>query len=261
MSENKNTMALNFFIDSNLSPEYVSIIGDINTYQNLLTTFTVSINSSTSAISGVPYDWFKVTIDNTLADISVFDSGEGTYNISFLAPMQAGTYIFNFNINNSFEQIFNLYNNEISISAIYNEITSQTPTNSQRITYIASSDSLRGIAADCDIDLRNNQPIVGVLNLSNCEAKGNIFIFNTRPGQSLSNKNNFLVNGNFLSKSNPSFGYKIEDKYLVTFILFPRDYWINPEDNQSRAMNRGKYKYWLQNSISSEGKREVLFLK
>ncbi|NTV24105.1 MAG: hypothetical protein HGA85_07100, partial [Nanoarchaeota archaeon] len=217
MSGNEGTVSITFKVSVPTEPNYLQAT-DITTYESVITNFNVKtiadLGTNYENLTGI--NAWQMYIDDELADISVFDVGDGDFNVSFVAPETAGTY--------SLRLILDEY--DINRTLVVQDLYLQTeyaepgmsPADKEYITYVTYGGTrIVGIATNS----RESQIASSAnrLKISNIESTKDIYLFNTKSGASLQSRDSLLKEDKLLSKINPSFGYAITDNYIVNFIL------------------------------------------
>jgi len=250
---------INFIIDSTKTPEKPIIPGNKESYEDLLTTFTIQVQNSTDDLAGITSDRFTfTTTSQDEIEFSVFDRGTGYYNVSFYAPSIPGDYTITVRLDSDAnkETSITLTVKELYLAALF-EDSGINPSNTQHITLDSVTDGKIGLASNTPNP--NIGDAANKLNMSNIKLEDELFIFNTKSNIKTNNIENILEQQNFLSLINPSFGYKIDDKYIINFILRYDNFAIRSEIGS--ILRRGQYNTLVRNTLTSSGDKIMKFTR
>jgi hypothetical protein len=246
-SGNSATESFTLSVDTSIIIDDFSY-GNFESFEKIITGFSVDVTEGGNPVSGININEFELSIDGASILISVYDIGDGKYNISYLAP-DAGTYPASLTIG-QLNNNFTIISKDLNVFGIYYD-PMLDPTNTRHISFYNSGTRI-GIATDSDVNLIGmEQP--GIINVSEVDSEDNIFIFNTRINKNFLGSEKHLEEG-FIGKMNPAFGYVLSDTYFISLILNPG---YDIKSNSSDKMN-GKYSYFMENRISRSGKKEVI---
>jgi hypothetical protein len=245
MSGNTVSQDINFTINTLLSPDTVTGASDISAYESLLTTIPVTVESGSTVLAGITSDRFALKLDGKDYDLSVFDKGDGTYNVTFYAP-ETGTYELALSIDS-----LPLFSANLTVNSLYLTSSYSSPgiqaKNTTHITYYDGGTSTIGMASD---EAAGNLEISSQgssLGLTNIKQEENLFIFNTKPGLSITGREELLNSKNFMAKVIPSFGYQLDDTYMIDFILRYDAFAI--ESEMGSSLGKGYYNVLVKNTI------------
>lgn len=227
---------LNLSIDGTLTANLIEADSEMSAYEKLISTFQVSFKDTAPLITGWNQE-IEFNLDGEPYPFDIFDNGNGYYNISFVAP-KAGSYVLQ--VGTGYDTIeLNLTSKELGLVARYQDsyITSQ-PDNEKHITSFILDRTI-GLANDDDeTDIRNYQTSVGIINLSS-DAKSNIFIINTKKGSLIQDRDSRLDKAKFITLINPSFGYPINEDYLLAYTLKYDEFMLSSNYN---SLKQGTHK-------------------
>jgi len=251
-AENSRTVSINFTVDSTVSPSIILGPDPIITYEGTLTTFSISLYN-TPILAGEERHKFELIIGGQEYDVSVFDIGTGFYNVTFRAPEDPDNYTLRLVMDSSLEHSAELVVRELVLTALYEE-PSIAPSSTEHIIYYEATENRKiGLATDSDTTIR---PSSDKLNITGVEISDNLMIFNTRIGL-VNEKEKRISQQRFLEEINPSFGYSINDNYLVNFILRYDDYAI--QSSMGDKISTGQYNTLIRRSTVDD-KKIIKFL-
>jgi hypothetical protein len=248
LAGNVKDALLNLSIDGTHIADSIDISQtDIEFFENLVSSFEITLLSSGQAISGWGRNRVEISLDGEAYPFDIFDNGNGNYNVTMVMP-DAGDYTLT--VETDYGSInLNLTSKELNLGTDYlDSYISGTPETKKVMTYF-SSDRTIGIASDDDIDIRDYSTSSGKLNLSS-EANSNQFIFNTKSESMLSDRDSRLEKERFIALINPSFGYPINEEYILTYVLRYDEFLLSSRYN---SLKQGSHKI----RISMSGQNEV----
>jgi hypothetical protein len=262
MSGNADDQDINFTINTELTPDTVDGASEINTYESLLTTIPVIIKdgSNTTLLPGGTPERFSMSLEGKDTEISVFDKGDGTYNLTFYAPEESGSYSLVLKVGGTA-----LYSATLNVNLLYLSSTYSKPgissTNTSHITYYAGGGNTYGLATDedrQDLVIASGQ---NNLSLTNIKQDENLFIFSTKPGLAIASREDLLNSRNFMKRVIPSFGYQLDDTYIIHFILRYDNFAIQSElgDELEKGYYVTRIKYLFEDRIGDK-KRIIKFV-
>lgn len=258
MSGNFASLDINFTIVTDKTPTGIVAPDPVTAYSETMTTFTINLLNGTIELAGAAPDTFVMSLDDTPVDISVFDVGNGYYNVSFIAPKQAGDYSLVFDIDS-----FGFSPITLTVTKLYLGVSYSTPgivpVNTPHITYNSQGSNAFGIASDADENEIVSYSNSGSLNLSEIRLSDNSYIFNTKPGAYVNGREDLIKAKRLLSQVNPSFGFKIDETNIIEFILRYDNVIIISE--MGNELKRGYYNSLMRNSYSDEGEKQIRFIK
>ncbi len=256
MSGNTANLNINFTIDTSRTPNIINASSSLDTYEDILTTVPISVKNGTIGLAGLTPDRFSIKLDGEEEEVSVFDFGDGSYNVTFYSPDEPSIYqltilvdstsLFSLNLSVDFLYMYSSYS-KAGISA----------RNTSHITYFDTGNNSIGLATDEDTDEVSIESSSSNLSISNIKMNENLFIFNTKSGLSVSSREDLLNSRVFLNKVIPSFGYQLDDSYIIHFILRYDSFAIQSE--MGDELKKGYYNALARNSISTDGERTIIF--
>jgi hypothetical protein len=256
MSGNADHQDINFTVDTTIGPTEISGGSLIPTYEKLITTVPVIVKSEGINLAGIDEAKFSMQLNGNEKEITVFDYGDGNYNLSFYAPDHASDFDLTVKIDSSLLYSAVLRVNDLYMSAAYSE-TGIASRNTTHITYSQLFDNSFGLASDESKDDLMIVSGTSNLSLTNLKMDENLFIFNTKSGLGIASRENLLDDRIFLKKVTPSFGYQLDDSYVIRFILRYDSFAI--ESQIGDELNKGIYNILAKNDFTEDGRRTVTF--
>ncbi|MBN2422198.1 hypothetical protein JXB41_03140 [Candidatus Woesearchaeota archaeon] len=243
-----------FSITLDVQPDYlvenVDIPDTLEIYQDQFVFFTLTVSDSLNRFLGGIYpDSFQVKLNDEEIDFSVFETGYGQYDISFISPSFEGDYIVQIYVNSNMSNDLNLDLKPLSLDIVYNPDEPIVPTASTRLVYYKDENGYFGLASEDE----NAQIDPSKINLSS-NFNENLFIFSTRANANLNQKQKYLNKKDFLESINPSFGYTSAKKYFLNIILKYDD--IDILVDQPIEIERTN-KYIIKKTKSVSGRRTL----
>lgn len=245
MSGNSRQIEYTLSVASPGTPDSISM-SDSESFETAISNMQFSLLDGSTPLAGASD--FLVEIDGTELEANVFDQGDGSYNLSFVAP-ESGTYEIRI-ARDTIDQNITFISKPLSFSAIYEENLID-PENTDKMTYFSAS-TRKGMATDSDVLLDAYPAKIGVLNASEIGITDNVFIFNTRKTSGLLSRESYI--DTFLEKNAPSFGYPSLDTFIISFVLAP-GYMI--KSNMTNLKNN-KHMFLTENMINSDGKKVIV---
>jgi len=255
-SGNSDYVDINFTIDTSLVPVETTGITEIGSYRNTIKNFQIEITDTDSnRLSGITSPRFSMTLNDEGHNINAFDTGRGFYNISFVTPKEVGTYALKLYVDAITVLDINLTNEDLYLVSTYEDV-SIVPESEERITYYDGSKRI-GFGTSSEVDLRS-KGANGLLNISEMHLEEELYIFNTKKTRSMSERDTRLKKDSFMRLINPSFGYTIDEDYLIHFILSYDNYLLISEIGDE--LNIGQHSFIVLRSVNSDGQIVIKFI-
>jgi len=248
---NSASEEVSFTVDTTKTP--TDVFGDaaISTYEQIITTFTINVESDGTNISGILRESFSLTIGDESKEFSVFDIGDGRYNISFIAP-DKGSYNLKVTIDSSpdIDITIPLLVNELYLSAVYEDsLISSSPDTTKHITYFTNRSRI-GMATTDNINLDDYVTTSNKLNITGIDHRDTLLIFNTKASNSLLEREKRLNQESFLNSVNPSFGFQMTDNYIIEYVLRYDSYVI--QSDVGETLGTGRHRLLVSRTYSND---------
>ena len=258
LSGNSGSVEINFTIDTAKGTDTITGPSSLNTYSSLLTTFSVDVQGSSSDISKIK-ETEILYINNIAQEHSFFARGDGSFNVSFIAPKNIGAYNLRLAIEN-YDINITLNVNSLYLEATYVDGTVSNIRSTDHIIYYQPASARRfGLASNEHTDYLILSSSSTNISASGITLGNELFIFSTKSSSLINAKEKLLYDNNFHEKINPSFGYKLDDTYLIDFVLRYNRFDIETESGNTLA--KGNNNFLVRNDLNSQGEKQIIFRK
>ncbi|MBR9690384.1 LamG domain-containing protein [Candidatus Woesearchaeota archaeon] len=191
---------------------------------------------------------FKLYLNNSQHDFTIYDNGAGEYIVSLVAPSIAGNYPINMSVDTQTDTD-TLTVNQLSLEATYSNVFATT-SETDKITYFNATNYSSGFATDSEVTSFSSA--ANLLNITS-GYDGKIYFFATKKLQNPPEKDRKLKAKTFTSQKTPSFGYPQQLNYLLQNTLIYSDIDING----SETLNSGS-RTLLIKRLRDKNKKTVL---
>ncbi|MBN1502981.1 hypothetical protein JW930_05545, partial [Candidatus Woesearchaeota archaeon] len=256
MSRNSNnSVTMSFTVNTTTTIDSIWVPDTLSEYQGILISVLVNVTDTDSVkLGGVVLDQFDVEIDDADIEFSIFDQGNGHYNLSFNIPSELGTHGLIVKTRNRESNELDLTVLPLRLSVDYRESQINSPTRTEQTVYGSTTSDIGLATEDTNADFDYGS---GYLNLSSDYTK-NVFIFNTPSFTNIIRKDRYLENSEFLDLTTPSFGYAYTDSYYLRLILYYKD--ISLLLDNPFGLSRRRQDIMLQKTFTG-AKRTVIISK
>jgi hypothetical protein len=160
-------------------------------------------------------DNFIGYVDNEKIYTEVDDLGGGRYSVEFTAPINASTYTLGINVSSvSDTETFTVYSYTLTMSHSGGGVSSG-PGSLSNVAYGSGSGYVLGFGSESGTISTAGGP-----QIQYTSHEGYNFIFLTKTSRELSERNQFLVDNEFMAQISPSFGYRLRvDEYLISAFI------------------------------------------
>jgi hypothetical protein len=222
-------------------------------YKGQIVKMAVTLESGSDALGEIPKSRIVLAISERAYPYSYVDMGEGRYNISFIAPDEAGTYMFRLRVDSA-ENLSDVKVDDIRLHVGYILEGALSTSSGTRMLYGIDDDGVKGMASDDDSFLIGSMDSAD-LNVSAGLDKP-VFIFFTGEDDYLKKRDKMLKNGEFLRQPNPSFGYKALERHVIEFIL--KYDTIGITTDAPSAVYKGNYMFLMRNTEYGPDSQSIL---
>ncbi len=257
LAGNDQPFTFNFSIINKAADDILPDNGSISTYEDILTTYNFRVMDGSETVAGISSDRFKIYIGEEEIEHSIFDSGTGNYNLSFEAPTSSGNYNLRILLDDYLDEHITLDVNDLSLSASFRDSDFSDIKNTNHIIHFTSGSGRVGLASNTPTNRIDVDSEGDMINITKIPLEKELFIFNTKDSASISSRESLLNEDIFLEKINPSFGYQIDDKYIINFILKYDNFLI--QSRIGETLKQGQYNILVRNTVSDTGQRVIRF--
>ncbi|MBT4352515.1 hypothetical protein HOD20_08330, partial [archaeon] len=247
---NSNTTTFVVKVNTDEEVTEVNIPSSFTSYVNTLTFFTLNVTNSTTRLGGISRESFNVVLDENNIDFKIDEIESGLYSIG-IEGVENGTYSLKVNVNGIESNIMDLGIEDLYFNIIYSDNRLGNILNTDKISYGEIYNLDAGIASASETFIRDSQ---GSLFDVTVDYDNYAHIFLTYEIIGIGSKNKILKKDDFLNKQNPSFGYSINDYFVINLIL---DYYDLDITTDAERELKGKNNLFIKKIRSSSGKRTV----